>query len=169
MSTLERDPNTDFGFDLSAIEFWQERTPAERDDAFRTLREERPISWWGPVENLMPLPPEMLTGGYWALMGYEDIRTVSRDSKTFCSGKGVMFFDAPPEMLEATLSFIATDAPRHTKLRGLVSAAFTPRQIARIEQEIAAYAEDVVTELLEHKEGDFVQLCAKQLPMRTIA
>jgi cytochrome P450 len=165
MTTVE----TDFGFDLSSIGFWQDRTPAERDEAFRTLRERSPISWWGPVETLVPLPPEMRTGGYWALMGYDDIRTVSRDPKTFCSGKGVMFFDAPPEMLEATVSFIAMDAPRHTKLRGLVSAAFTPRQIMRIEEQIAGHARDVVTELLEHEEGDFVQLCAKQLPMRMIA
>lgn len=116
----------------------------------------------------MPLPEQFLSGGYWALTRHADIRRVSRDAATFCSGKGVMFFDAPPEMLEATTSFIAMDAPRHTKLRGLVSAAFTPRQVARLEEQIAADAKLVVSELLEHQEGDFVQLCAKQLPMRTI-
>src|SRR6478672_8407220 len=169
MSTLAREPSTDLGFDLSSIAFWQGRTPAERDEAFRTLRRERPISWWDSVETLVPLPAEMHTGGYWALTRYGDIRTVSRDSKTFCSGKGVLFFDAPPEMLEATVSFIAMDAPRHTKLRGLVSSAFTPRQMKRIEDQIAAHAHAVVSDLLEHREGDFVQLCSKQLPMRMIA
>jgi cytochrome P450 len=115
------------------------------------------------------MPPEMLSDGYWALTRYADIRQVSRDEHTFCSGRGVMFFDAPPELFEATLSFIAMDAPRHTKLRGLVASAFTPRQIARLEERIAVHARDVVTELLQHREGDFVQLCAKQVPMRMIA
>ena len=39
------------------------------------------------------------------------------------------------------MSFLAMDAPRHTKLRGLVSAAFTPRQVARIEDGIRANAQ----------------------------
>ncbi len=168
MSTVEREPTAGLGFDLSSLEFWLERTPAQRDSAFATLRREQPISWWGPVQSLT-LPPELLSGGYWALTRYDDIRRVSRDERTFCSGLGVMFFDAPPEMLEATTSFIAMDAPRHTKLRGLVSAAFTPRQIARLEERIAVHAREVVTQLLEHREGDFVQLCAKQVPMRMIA
>lgn len=168
MSTIAREPTSDMGFDLSCIEFWLEQPPAYRDAAFRRLRAERPVSWWGPVQSLV-LPPEMLTHGYWALTRYADIRQVSRDEATFRSGDGVMFFEAPPEMFEATLSFIAMDAPRHTKLRGLVASAFTPRQVARLEERIAVHARDVVSELLEHREGDFVQVCAKQVPMRMIA
>src|SRR3954469_23571756 len=80
-----------------------------------------------------------------------------------------MFFYAPPEMFEATLSFFGMDAPRHTKLRGLVSSAFTPRRIAQLEERIAVHARDAVTGLLEHAEGDFVQVLAKQVPMRMIA
>ena len=155
-------------FDLSAISFWEDQGPAERDEAYALLRAEHPVSWWGPTEN-RDLPPEMSTGGYWAVMRYADIRHVSRSPDVFCSGRGVMFFDAPPEMLEATLSFIAMDAPRHTTLRGLVSAAFTPRQVALIEERIAVHARAVVDELLDHREGDFVSLVAKQLPMRMIA
>src|SRR3954453_63902 len=168
MSTLEREPTDGLGFDLSSLELWLEPAPAERDAAFAVLREERPVSWWGPVESLT-MPPEMRSGGYWALTRYDDIRRVSRDHETFCSGQGVMFFDAPPEMLEATLSFISMDAPRHTKLRGLVASAFTPRQVARLEERIVVHARRVVDELLEHGEGDFVALCAKQVPMRMIA
>ena len=143
MSTVAREPTTEFGFDLSSLEFWMERTPAERDSAFRTLREQRPLSWWGPVESLT-MPPEMVSEGYWALTRYDDIRRVSRDAKTFCSGEGVMFFDAPPELFEATMSFLSMDAPRHTKLRGLVSAAFTPRQIMRLDERIAVGFETTV-------------------------
>ena len=77
-------------------------------------------------------------------MRYEDIRRISRDPQTFCSGHGTQFGDAPPEILEASQSFLAMDAPRHTKLRGLVSAAFTPRQVARIEEGIRVNARRIV-------------------------
>ncbi|HUZ28358.1 MAG TPA: cytochrome P450, partial [Solirubrobacteraceae bacterium] len=121
-------------------------------------------------------PPEDILGvqerdmsGYWAVVGHEDIRRVSRDPATFCSGQGTQFGDAPPEFLEASLSFLAMDAPRHTKLRGLVSAAFTPRQVARIEDGIRANARTVIQEAAPTGGGDFVKLVAKRLPLITIS
>src|SRR5205807_7830643 len=99
----------------------------------------------------------------------EDVRSISRDTETFCSGKGTQFADAPPEFLEASMSFLAMDAPRHTKLRGLVSAAFTPRQVARIEQGIRANARRIVEEAAPAGGGDFVELIAKRLPLVTIS
>lgn len=81
----------------------------------------------------------------------------------------MQFLDAPPELLEATQSFLAMDAPRHTKLRGLVSAAFTPRQVARIEDGIRANARRIVSEAAPTGGGDFVELIAKRLPLQTIS
>ena len=46
----------------------------------------------------------------------------------------------PVEMLESAQSIIAMDPPRHSKLRRLVSAAFTPKQMRRIEDRINANA-----------------------------
>ncbi len=60
--------------------------------------------------------------------------------ETFCSGEGVQFARRAAQMREAALSFLSMDAPRHTKLRKLVSATFTPRQIGRIEDAIKASA-----------------------------
>lgn len=56
-----------------------------------------------------------------------DIGHVSTNPGLFCSGQGVQFQDAPPELLEAPQSFLAMDAPRHTRLRRIVSAAFNVR------------------------------------------
>jgi cytochrome P450 len=154
--------------DLSAREFWF-RPPGEREEVFAVLRRDQPVSWQRAPESIL-MPAELeSTGGYWAVVTYEDVRTVSRHPELFCSGRGVLFEDAPPENLEASQSFLAMDAPRHTKVRGLVSSAFTPRQVARIEARIAEHAREIVDELLEHREGDFVQLVAKRLPMATIS
>ena len=113
--------------------------------------------------------PDQERMSYWAIVRYEDVRRISRDPETFCSGQGTQFADAPPEFLEASLSFLAMDAPRHTKLRGLVSAAFTPRQVARIEEGIRVNARRIVAEAAPSGGGDFVELIAKRLPLVTIS
>ncbi len=116
-----------------------------RDEYFAHLRRSEPISRHEPPEDILGLPQQGRLH-YWAIVRYEDIRRISRDPATFCSGEGVQFADAPPEMLEASQSFLAMDAPRHTKLRGLVSAAFTPRRIKRIEDGIRVSAKRIIAE-----------------------
>jgi cytochrome P450 len=152
--------------DLSSAAFWAQPFDV-RDAAFAELRRERPISWQRPTEAVL-VEPEDSTGGYWAVVRHEDVRQVSRDPETFCSGRGVLFEDSPPEMLEASVSFLATDAPRHTKLRGLVSSAFTPRQVRKISEQIAADAHTIVDDVAGRGECDFVEEIAKRLPMMTI-
>jgi cytochrome P450 len=154
-------------FDLGSLEFWDQPADA-RDRAFAVLRREAPISHHQPLEDILGVT-ERDERGYWAVVRYEDIRHVSRDPNTFCSGHGTQLADAPPEMLEASQSFLAMDAPRHTKLRGLVSAAFTPRQVARIEEDIRANARRVVEEAAPTGGGDFVELIGKRLPLITIS
>ncbi|WP_433783781.1 cytochrome P450 [Actinomycetospora sp. CA-101289] len=161
---LEVDP-----VDLSTLAFWG-RPMAERDASFAELRRERPVSWHRPPEGM--LMPSEDDPGFWAVVRHADIGHVSKNPKLFCSGQGVQFQDAPPELLEASQSFLAMDAPRHTQLRKIVSAAFTPRQVRRVEDRIAERAAAIVDELREHlsghTDGDFVELVAKRLPMGTI-
>jgi len=153
--------------DLGSLEFWGQ--PAdERDRYFEHLRRSAPISRHEPPEDILGLPDQGRMH-YWAIVRYDDIRRISRDPVTFRSGDGVQFADAPPEMLEASQSFLAMDAPRHTKLRGLVSSAFTPRQIARIEAGIRVNATRIIKDAAATGGGDFVDLIAKQLPLQTIS
>ncbi|OCB30343.1 cytochrome [Mycobacterium malmoense] len=153
--------------DLSSRAFWS-TTAADRERSFAELRAERPVSWHPPVEDaLMPDPDDP---GYWAVTRRADIVTVSRNNEVFLSGQGVMFENIPVELLEASQSFLAMDPPRHTKLRKLVSAAFTPRQVRRIEDSIKANARAIVAELRAAGSGaDFVDHCAKELPIRTLS
>ena len=153
--------------DLSSRAFWS--TSAQgREQVFAELRADRPVSWHPPVEDaLMPDPDDP---GYWAVTRRDDIVAVSRDNESFLSGKGVIFESVPVELLEASQSFLAMDPPRHTMLRKLVSAAFTPRQVRRIEDSIQANAKTIVEELEAAGSGvDFVERCAKELPIRTLS
>jgi cytochrome P450 len=153
--------------DLGSMDFLG--LPAdERDRLFARLRSDEPISRHEPPEDVLGLPDQGRMH-YWAIVRHEDIRRISRDPATYCSGQGVQFADAPPEMLEAAQSFVAMDAPRHTKLRALVSAAFTPRQVARIEDGIRVNAARIVDEASATGRGDFVELFAKRLPLQTIS
>lgn len=153
--------------DLSSRAFWA-TTAAQREASFAVLRAERPVSWHRPVEDaLMPDPTDP---GYWAVTRHADIVHVSRDSETFLSGKGVLFETVPEELLEASQSFLAMDPPRHTTLRKLAHAAFTPRQVRRIEDSIKANARAIVGELRDAGSGaDFVEHCARELPIRTLS
>ncbi|MGV9802210.1 cytochrome P450, partial [Mycobacterium sp. NPDC003449] len=148
--------------DISSKAFWS-TTAAERETSFAQLRTQRPVSWHRPVEEtLIPDPGDP---GFWAVTRHADIVTVSRDSETYLSGKGVLFDTVPEELLEASQSFLAMDAPRHTLIRKLVHSAFTPRQVARIETSIKTNARSIVEELKAAGSGvDFVDQCAKELP-----
>jgi cytochrome P450 len=150
--------------DLSSLEFWT-LPPAEREELFARLRAEAPVTWHRQPESQL-LPESEGTGGYWAVVRYDDVRAVSRDPARFCSGRGVMFEDIPAEMLEASQSFLAMDDPRHATLRKLVAEGFKPRAVERIEDGIRADARTIVDEL--DPDGDFVEAAAKRLPMMTI-
>lgn len=152
--------------DLSAREFW-ELPPRDREDGYARLREQQPISWQREPDTAMLETAELTP--YWAVVRHADVRTVSRDPGRFCSGEGVMFEGVDETLLEASQSFLAMDAPRHTKVRGLVNAAFTPRQVARIDGQIAARARQIVDELAPLGQCDFVSQAAARLPMLTIS
>jgi cytochrome P450 len=153
--------------DLSSRAFWS-TSAHERESSFAELRAERPVSWHPPVEDALMSDPD--DPGYWAVTRRDDIVAVSRDNELFRSGKGVLFENVPEELLEASQSFLAMDPPRHTFLRKLVSAAFTPRQVRRIEDSIQANAKTIVEELKAADSGvDFVERCAKEMPIRTLS
>jgi cytochrome P450 len=153
--------------DLSSREFWA-TTSAEREASFKVLRDERSVSWHRPPEDTLMAAAD--DPGFWAVTRHADIVAVSRDSETYLSGKGVLFDNVPEELLEASQSFLAMDPPRHTLLRKLAHAAFTPRQVRRIEDSIKANAAAIVTELRDAGSGaDFVEHCARELPIRTLS
>lgn len=156
--------------DISSQAFWA-RPPHVREESFAELRRDRPLSWHPPAEtDLLPDPD---APGFWALVTQADIQAVSRDAETFASGQqygGVMLEDVPEDMLEGAHSILAMDAPRHHRLRKVISSVFTPRRVRRIEEQIAEQARLIVDDLLAQPgSADFATAVSARLPMWTIS
>lgn len=151
---------------ISTDEFWS-KDFAEQDAVFRELRENKPVSWQRPIETTAVPDPD--DPGFWAVSRHADICDVSHRSDEFVSRYGMMFDTLPPMFLAMAPSFLAMDDPQHMKLRRLVVAAFTPRQIKRIDDRIAARANRIVSAAAEKaKDGepiDFVDEIARHLPI----
>jgi cytochrome P450 len=60
------------------------------------------------------------------------------------------------------------DDPRHARLRGIVSRAFTPRVLARISADVDAVAAGIVNRVEAWRPDDFVAAVAGQMPMQVI-
>jgi cytochrome P450 len=149
---------------ISPLEFWA-MTADEREKSFKTLRDERPLSWHPPIEGAL-LPVEI--DGVWAVTRHEDISYVSKNPELFCSGQGVMIEAIPDDILDAAQSFLAMDAPQHSTLRRLISSVFTPRQVAKIQDQVNNQAVRIVDDLIKTTDGDFVEQVSKKLPMWTV-
>ena len=61
------------------------------------------------------------------------------------------------------------DPPRHTALRALVSKGFTPRRVARLNERVADLARQIVDDVAQRGECDFVGDVAGALPSFVIA
>lgn len=151
---------------VSSDAFWDLDLP-ERDPIFAELRRDRPVSWQPPIETaVMPDPDDP---GFWAVVRHKDITTISQNSDVFVSRYGVMFDTLPPVFLEMAMSFLSMDNPQHQKVRRLVSSAFTARQIARIENDIASRAQRIVAAAAQKAADgapiDFVTDISKHLPV----
>jgi methyl-branched lipid omega-hydroxylase len=151
---------------LGSLEFW-ELDDDYRDGAFATLRREAPISFWPAIE----LPGFAAGTGHWALTKLDDVFHASRHPDIFSSSPGITINDQNPEVAEYFGSMIVLDDPRHQRLRSIVSRAFTPKVVARIEASVRERAHRLVTAMIaNHGDGqaDLVSELAGPLPLQVI-
>jgi cytochrome P450 len=148
---------------LTDLEFWSQPA-SERASFFRELRQTAPVSW-----QAMPEDSRSPSAGFWAVTRHADVQHVSRTTDLFCSGRGVGLGEVPPEILELNASFLVMDAPRHTKIRRIVSNAFTPRRVAALDEAISVPASHIVDEFVERGSGDVVEHLSMKLPLWTIS
>ena len=60
------------------------------------------------------------------------------------------------------------DPPQHTRLRKLVSRAFTPRRVETLRGKVAAYVDDILDRFADEKEMDVVADLGHPLPLHVI-
>jgi methyl-branched lipid omega-hydroxylase len=151
---------------LESLDFWV-RDDDIRDAAFATLRREAPISYWPAIE----MEGFESGQGYWALTKLDDVHFASRHPDIFSSAGGITIAEQTPELAEYFGSMIVLDDPRHQRLRAIVSRAFTPKVVARIEASVRERARRLVASLTaNHPDGaaDLVTQLAGPLPLQII-
>jgi cholest-4-en-3-one 26-monooxygenase len=129
-------------------------------DTLAALRRYDPVHWH-------PWPGTR--GGFWLIAKHADVMAVSRDTRRFSSQIGhIALEDRDPEALAARQSMIETDPPEHTRLRKLVSYAFTRNKV----KEYADYTRQTVSELLDSAiamgEFDWVTEISEPLPVTVL-
>jgi cytochrome P450 len=98
----------------------------------------------------------------WLICGHTEVERVLRDPRTFSSevGSGQMGIGN---------SMIMKDPPEHTRLRNIVSKAFTPRTIADLEPRIRQITEGLLDGVVAGEPFDVVETLAVPLPITVIA
>jgi cytochrome P450 len=103
--------------------------------------------------------------GFWIVTRHDDIRAIFKEPATFSSEiTQAPYKQRAPEVQKvlddgeftAYSGLSARQPPDHTRLRGFIKKAFTPRRIAVLEPQIRAIARRMIDEL----EGDPVDLVA---------
>jgi cytochrome P450 len=117
---------------------------------YRRLRDEAPV--WRNEEQ-----------GFWTLARYDDVLQASVDWATFSSAEGTTLEGVRGEMI------ISMDPPDHTRLRRLVSRAFTPRRIAELESFIRSLTRGYLEPLVDRGEADVVRDLSARLPINVIS
>ncbi|HET9733538.1 MAG TPA: cytochrome P450 [Acidimicrobiales bacterium] len=139
---------------------------------YARLRDEAPVCWL-EEDNL------------WMVTRYDDVAAVLHDPATYSSADGMgalMSGQVGRRRIDARDLFgldmqnlrvlIATDPPDHTRLRRLLSRAFTPRAIAELEPHLRQVCGELVDDLLANAErghGDLVAQLAFPFPVIVIA
>jgi cholest-4-en-3-one 26-monooxygenase len=129
-------------------------------DMFDTLRRDAPLYFH----------PETNGSGFWCVVRYHDLEQISRDARVFSSEGGITLYEAAEsELQQQRMMMLMMDPPRHTKLRLLVNKGFTPRMIEQLHDRIRQAAIDIIDNIVERGDCDFVVDVAAELPLRVIA
>jgi cytochrome P450 len=103
---------------------------------------------------------------FWALSRHSDVLAAYRDTTRFSSANGVSLEPtATGPHASKTMSFLAMDPPKHGRMRGIVSRAFTPRRVNDLEPHIRELTREHLEPALELGTFDFVADFAGKLPM----
>lgn len=114
---------------------------------------------------------------YWVVSRYADIREIFRDPATFSSENTQSPYRArPPEVQkildDGNLSVVSglsgRQPPDHTRLRGFIKKAFTPKRVAAQEPRIREIATTMIDAFAQRGQADLAAELAYELPALVI-
>ena len=134
------------------------------------LREAEPIHWVDVPSGCGGFEDK----GYWIVTKHADVKQVSKRNDAFSSRQNGAIPVWPKEMKFEQIELqrnvmLNMDAPHHTRLRKIISRGFTPRAIARLEEELAQRAQNIAKSAAAEGSGDFVEQVSCELPLQAIA
>jgi pimeloyl-[acyl-carrier protein] synthase len=122
---------------------------------YRRLRTEDPVHY-------NPL-------GFWVLTRYQDVMATLRDARAVKEPIAAFVaarFGAPVPAIG--FSMLDRDPPDHTRLRGLVSKAFTPKMVERLRPDVQAIVDDLLDRVDGSGTMDLIEQFAYPLPVTVI-
>ncbi len=127
-------------------------------DLFSDDMRRNPFDMYDRVRSASPLVQVPPPFDAWAVFDYEGVKRVMSDHDSFSSR-----VPAPRHW------FIFLDPPNHTKLRALISRAFTPGSIANLEPRIRKLSVELLDQSIERGEMDLAADFSTPLPAMVIA
>jgi pimeloyl-[acyl-carrier protein] synthase len=124
---------------------------------YQRLRAEEPV-------HLTPM-------GFWVLTRYDDVVTALRDARFGRAGFEPLLeavYGAPTESGRLQASMLFRDPPDHTRLRGLVNKAFTPRVIEAMRLRIQSIVDTLLDRVQPTGTMDVIADLAYPLPVTVI-
>ncbi|HTS47528.1 MAG TPA: cytochrome P450 [Bryobacteraceae bacterium] len=129
-------------------------------DFFSNDTRRNPFPAYDEIRSRSPVVHDPRSGT-WMVFDYAGVKRVLTDHEVFSSSV------TPAPLISKWLIF--SDTPRHTKLRRLVSKAFTPGLIAGLEPRIRELSRELLDPVLERGEMDLAADFSIPLPMMVIA
>lgn len=126
-----------------------------------------PYPWYETMRRTSPVHRDEASG-LWSVFRYDDVERVLSDHRGFSSHFGA-YNETGEVASPIAASMIGTDPPSHTKLRTIVSGAFTPRAIADLEPRIRAITARLMEPTAPRGSMDVVTDLAEPLPVTVIA
>ncbi|MBS0472827.1 MAG: cytochrome P450 [Proteobacteria bacterium] len=109
--------------------------------------------------------------GYWAVTRWQDVYDVDRNFQAFSSEPTIMIQDAPQQStnFKGYKMMLMMDPPQHTAFRRLIRQEFTQPVSAGRVPRMQELARQIVDEVIEKGECDFVGQVAGEMPSYVIA
>jgi len=145
--------------DLSDFALWRNGFP---DDVFTELRHSRPLFRHG----MTPGVAKTVKRDFWMTTKHRHAVRLHRDYESFTAVDGPLI--QPADLFSSYPTIINMDPPGLNKRRKLISNAFNPRAIAKLEDGIRARAARMIDGLLAEGGGDWIGDVADLLPMSVI-